>query len=150
VNKSLLRLPSNYILVSSWPQLNLNIKVTNLLYHWLLFYNWFRFWEPHFTTYQRFVVRSLHPWAVVELSKTYLYPATRSHVRKTMSSDRSEVPSISGRPRAKVDWFHASGGSMTTTFLNTTGSAWSWSPLPWFQKLVQLQYSKRALCSACT
>jgi len=56
VNPQLLRLLSSHILVSYWPQLNLNhIQVTKILYHWVLFLHWFRFWELHFATYQRFV-----------------------------------------------------------------------------------------------
>jgi len=55
VNWSLLRLLSTYILVSYWRQLNLDIKVTKIFYHWILLLDWFRFWERHFTTYQRFV-----------------------------------------------------------------------------------------------
>jgi hypothetical protein len=55
VNPSLLRLLNTFILVSYWLQMNLNIKVTQILYHWFLLLDWFRFWETHFTTYQRFV-----------------------------------------------------------------------------------------------
>ena len=55
VNPSLLRSLSTYILVSYWPHLNLNMKVIKILYHWTLLLDWFRYWETHFTTYQRFV-----------------------------------------------------------------------------------------------
>ena len=55
VNRQLLRLLSSHTLVSYWPEFNLNIKVTKILYHCFLLLDWFRFWETHFTTYQRFV-----------------------------------------------------------------------------------------------
>jgi len=55
VNPSLLRLLNTYILVSYWPELNLNVQVTKILYHLFLLLDWFRFWETHFTTYQQFV-----------------------------------------------------------------------------------------------
>jgi len=45
--------------------MNLNIKVTTILYHWLLILDQFHFCETHFTTYQ-FVaigVRLVHSWA---------------------------------------------------------------------------------------
>jgi len=35
--------------------MNLNMKVTKILYHWFLLLDQFRFCETHFTTYQRFV-----------------------------------------------------------------------------------------------
>ena len=50
-----MRLLSTHILVEYRPYLNLNIKVTKILYHWFLLLDQFRFCETYFTTYQRFV-----------------------------------------------------------------------------------------------
>jgi len=52
---SLLRLLSTYIIFYNRLNLNLNIKVTDILYYWFLLLDQFRFCETHFTTYQRFV-----------------------------------------------------------------------------------------------
>jgi len=55
VNRQLLRLLSSHILVWNWPEFNPDLKVTKILYHCFLLLDWFRFWETHLTTYQRFV-----------------------------------------------------------------------------------------------
>ena len=55
VNPPLLRLLSTNILVSYWPYLHFNSKVTKILYRRPLLLDWFRFWETHFTAYLRFV-----------------------------------------------------------------------------------------------
>ena len=63
-----------------------------------------------------------------------------------------KVPKTSGQPRTKVDswWGQMSGGSIATTFLNTTSRASTCSPLTQIQKLVRLKHWKSALGSACT
>ena len=49
--------------------MNLNMKVTKILYHWFLLLDQFRFCETHFTTYQRFVAdRSAHLGVITDLT----------------------------------------------------------------------------------
>ena len=91
MNRQLLRLLSSHILVSYWPQLNLDTKVTKILYHWFLLLDWFRFWETHFTTYQWFVAdqSAIIPslggvlWCVV-ICTQYIYTRKYTYIYTTM------------------------------------------------------------------
>jgi len=68
---------------------------------------------------------SIHPLATIHL----LITNSRSMISSTQISPK--VPWTSARPRAKVDsrWGRMSGGSITTTFSNTSSQAWLVSPL---------------------